>query len=299
MVAEILRDFWLSPVYGRNQAFLWASTRAPVWTTFIEIFVFFVVIWAVSRICLSKPRELRLIMVPQVVMFGLRKLVVEHTWLVPMVAIGLVSPRWAQSFWGISGLGSYIPWAGSAGHYVSTGLWLWLGMLDAVQGVGLGLMLLQTLSRVHVLSTLFVSQVWTSPRLPSSSAQANATGHWRCNGHRCTRSCHSLHSAIKPLSEFWVVVARFCKLGICEWPSASLAAAEALNLLPFLQYIALVSQVVIVVGFMVTFRKEVSHNETGALSRSTAANVNHRRTATFKAVACSRLYKSLSSFLRH
>lgn len=56
MVAEVLRDFWLSPVYGRNQAFLWSSREVPVWTTFVEVIVFFVVIWAVSRF-FSRERE--------------------------------------------------------------------------------------------------------------------------------------------------------------------------------------------------------------------------------------------------
>lgn len=45
--------------------------------------------------------------------------------------------------WGTSSLALYIPWAGSAGPYLGTSLWLWLGVLDAIQGVGLGMILLQ------------------------------------------------------------------------------------------------------------------------------------------------------------
>jgi len=36
---------------------------------------------------------------------------------------------------------------------------LWLGVLDAIQGVGLGLILLQTLSRLHVCATLALAQI--------------------------------------------------------------------------------------------------------------------------------------------
>jgi hypothetical protein len=45
--------------------------------------------------------------------------------------------------WGTSSLALYIPWAGTSGPYLGLSLWLWLGVLDAVQGVGLGMILLQ------------------------------------------------------------------------------------------------------------------------------------------------------------
>lgn len=78
--------------------------------------------------------------------------------------------------WGTSSLGTYVPWAGPGGPYLSISLWLWLGVLDAVQGVGLGMILLQvrllrifvsgqvlihkqTLSRLHVCATLAFSQL--------------------------------------------------------------------------------------------------------------------------------------------
>ena len=70
-----------------------------------------------------------------------------HTWLLPVFAVGLGAPRWCQMLWGTSSLALYIPWAGHAGPYLGISLWLWLGVLDAIQGVGLGLILLQTLSR--------------------------------------------------------------------------------------------------------------------------------------------------------
>jgi len=63
-----------------------------------------------------------------------------------------------QMLWGTSTLALYIPWAGAAGPYLGTSLWLWLGVLGAIQGVGLGMILLQTLSRLHVCATLAFGQ---------------------------------------------------------------------------------------------------------------------------------------------
>ncbi|KAF8892560.1 glycoside hydrolase family 13 and glycosyltransferase family 5 protein [Infundibulicybe gibba] len=82
-----------------------------------------------------------------------------HTWLLPVFAVGLGAPRWCQMLWGTSSLALYIPWAGRSGPYLGVSLWLWLGVLDAVQGVGLGMILLQTLSRLHVCATLAFSQI--------------------------------------------------------------------------------------------------------------------------------------------
>jgi alpha-1,3-glucan synthase len=63
----------------------------------------------------------------------------RHAWVIPIFAIGLGAPRWCQILWSTSNIGSYIPWAGSplASALVSRGLWLWLGVLDALQGVGM------------------------------------------------------------------------------------------------------------------------------------------------------------------
>lgn len=51
--------------------------------------------------------------------------------------------------WGTSSLALYIPWAGSGGPYLGISLWLWLGVLDAIQGVGLGMILLQVCFQPH------------------------------------------------------------------------------------------------------------------------------------------------------
>ena len=54
-----------------------------------------------------------------------------------------------QMLWAVSSVALYVPWAGGVGPWISVSLWLWLGVLDAIQGVGLGIILLQTLSRLH------------------------------------------------------------------------------------------------------------------------------------------------------
>lgn len=85
----------------------------------------------------------------------------RHSWIMPLFAIGLGAPRWAQMLWGTSGMGLYLPWTGSAVASVFAGrsLWLWLGVLDSFQGVGFGMILLTTLTRLHVSFTLISAQV--------------------------------------------------------------------------------------------------------------------------------------------
>lgn len=85
----------------------------------------------------------------------------RHSWILPVFAIGLGAPRWAQIWWGTSNIGQYFPYAGGyvAGAIATRCLWLWLGVLDAIQGVGFGMILLQTLTRIHICFTLLAAQV--------------------------------------------------------------------------------------------------------------------------------------------
>lgn len=79
-----------------------------------------------------------------------------------MFACGLGAPRFIQIWWGISGIGNYMPWVAggyTAGALASRSLWLWLGVLDSIQGLGFGIILLQTLTRVHMCFALIASQV--------------------------------------------------------------------------------------------------------------------------------------------
>ncbi|TFK29967.1 alpha-1,3-glucan synthase [Coprinopsis marcescibilis] len=139
LISVILREYWLSAPYGRNWTFLWSVPLAK-WQTFLLIVVFFVFVWAAMMLLLTHFSK-------------------THTWLLPIFAVGLGAPRWCQMLWGTSSLGLYVPWGGAAGPSLSVSLWLWLGVLDAIQGVGLGMILLQTLSRLHVCATLAFAQM--------------------------------------------------------------------------------------------------------------------------------------------
>ncbi len=85
----------------------------------------------------------------------------DHTWIIPVFSVGLGAPRWCQMLWSTSNIGLYVPWAGGpvGGALAGRSLWLWLGTLDAFQGVGFGMILLQTLTRIHIACTLVVAQV--------------------------------------------------------------------------------------------------------------------------------------------
>jgi alpha-1,3-glucan synthase len=95
------------------------------------------------------------------ILFIFARLSKSHSWILPVFACGLGAPRWAQIWWGVSGMGLFLPWAGSytTSALVSRSLWLWLGILDSLQGVGFGMILLQTLTRMHICFTLLASQV--------------------------------------------------------------------------------------------------------------------------------------------
>ncbi|ORY61497.1 alpha amylase [Pseudomassariella vexata] len=141
-VMIIIQNYWLSAPYGRNWQFLFASQYVPGWGIFLLALGFFVGLWAA-------------------ILYGFSFFSERHTWLLPIFAIGLGAPRWAQMLWGTSGIGWYLPWAGGpvGSAILSRCLWLWLGLLDAVQGVGLGMMLLATLTRQHVMAVLIGAQI--------------------------------------------------------------------------------------------------------------------------------------------
>ena len=141
-IAVLLQNYFLSAPYGRNWLYLWSSQHAPAYSIAILIILFFILIWALLLHIFSL-------------------LSTSHSWILPLFAIGLGSPRWAQLLWSTSNIGSYLPWAGGpiASALAGRALWLWLGTLDALQGVGFGMMLLQTLTRFHVLFTLLAAQV--------------------------------------------------------------------------------------------------------------------------------------------
>lgn len=142
LAAVVLQCFWLSTNYTRNWMFLWSSESAPKYAVAILVFFFFVCVW-----------------------FGVMALLINfskrHAWIVPIFAVSLGAPRWCQMLWALSGIGNNIPWAASPalGALLSRAIWLWLGVLDGIQGVGMGAMLLMSLTRVHTLFTLILAQI--------------------------------------------------------------------------------------------------------------------------------------------
>jgi len=141
-LSVVLQNYWLSAPYGRNWLFLFSSQHVPSWVVLILASGFFAIIWALLLWALSFPSK-------------------THPWFVPMIAFGLGAPRWAQVLWGTSGVGLYLPWAGGAvaSALISRCLWLWLGVLDAIQSVGVGMALLLTLTRQHVTAALVGAQL--------------------------------------------------------------------------------------------------------------------------------------------
>ncbi|KAF2661570.1 glycosyltransferase family 5 protein [Lophiostoma macrostomum CBS 122681] len=142
LFAVVIQNYFLSAPYGRNWFFLFSSQHVHPWVIALLALVFFGLGWVA-------------------LMFGLSLVSRSHPWLFPLFAVGLGAPRWAQMLWGTSGIGLYVPWAGSAaaGAIASRCVWLWLGLLDGVQNAGIGMILMLTLTRVHVASAVVAAQV--------------------------------------------------------------------------------------------------------------------------------------------
>ncbi|EKG16141.1 Glycosyl transferase family 1 [Macrophomina phaseolina MS6] len=140
-VYVFVQNYWLAAPYGRNWRFLWTTNHASGWQILILVIFFFIVLWSA-------------------LLWYLGRLSKSHSWILPMFAIGVGAPRWAQMLWGVSGIANYIPWIGNqtASALVARALWLWLGVLDALQGVGFGMMLLQTMTRFHNTFSLIAAQ---------------------------------------------------------------------------------------------------------------------------------------------
>ncbi|KAG9244410.1 glycoside hydrolase family 13 protein [Calycina marina] len=155
LVMVILQNYWMSATTGRSWAYLWSSNNAPAWAVLILVIFFFICVWA-ALLCI----------------LGILSKI--DSWIIPVFAIGLGAPRWCQMLWGVSNIGLYLPWAGSsvASALLGRTLWLWLGVLDTVQGVGFGMILLQTLTRLHFTFTLIAAQVVGS--LATIAARATA-----------------------------------------------------------------------------------------------------------------------------
>lgn len=75
-----------------------------------------------------------------------------HSCILPVFAVGLGASRWGQTLWSTSSIRSWLPWPGSplSEALIGRTLWPWLGVPDAIKGVGFGMILLQTLTRLHI-----------------------------------------------------------------------------------------------------------------------------------------------------
>ena len=138
----VIQNYFLSAPYGRNWEFLFSSKAIPRWGVILLAFGILTILWALLLWVFAYFSK-------------------THPWIVPLFGIGLGAPRWAQMLWGTSGIGLYLPWMGGAvgSALMARTLWLWLGLLDTIQGVGLGMVLLLTLTRQHVAATLIGAQV--------------------------------------------------------------------------------------------------------------------------------------------
>ena len=151
----MIQNFFLSAPYGRNWLYLWSSQHLPLWVVSLLVVLFFILIWAG-------------------ILHYASVLSKSHSWLMPIFAIGLGAPRWCQMLWGVSGIGTYVPWAsGSLGSAIAgRSLWLWLGVLDSLQNVGFGMIMLHTLTRFHISFVLIMAQVLGSMATMAAKAWA-------------------------------------------------------------------------------------------------------------------------------
>jgi alpha-1,3-glucan synthase len=191
-VTVLIQNYWLSAPYGRNWTFLWSSGNAPQWVIFLLVVFFFGFVWAGM-------------------LFIFNRLSKSHSWILPVFAIGLGAPRWCQMLWGTSNIGQSVPWAGGlvSSAIVSRALWLWLGVLDALQGVGFGMILLQTLTRMHITFTLLAAQVLGS----IATILARATAPNKIGPGDVFPDFSA--GVSEPLSKAWFWVALFFQLFIC------------------------------------------------------------------------------------
>ncbi|KAJ5273854.1 hypothetical protein N7478_008979 [Penicillium angulare] len=191
-VAVILQNFFLSAPYGRNWSFLWNSIHTHPWEIVILCIVFFGIVWCIFLYIVSRFSK-------------------KHSWFLPVFACGLGAPRFIQIWWGVSGIGYYLPWvAGGAtsGALASRSVWLWLGVLDSIQGLGFGIILLQTLTRVHMCFALIASQVLGS----IATICARAFGP---NNLGPGPISPDVTKGVDSIANAWFWVALFCQLLIC------------------------------------------------------------------------------------
>ncbi|KAK3321955.1 alpha-1,3-glucan synthase Ags2 [Apodospora peruviana] len=159
-VAVILQNYFLSSPYGRNWFYLFSSQHLPIWGTLLLTAFFYIGVWAGFLWFFAIVSK-------------------RHPWWLPLFALGLGAPRWAQMLWGTSGFGMFLPWAGTPlwSAILGRSLWLWLGLLDTVQNAGIGMILMLTLTRIHVcVAMLFAQVIGSVATIVARATAPNAVG---------------------------------------------------------------------------------------------------------------------------
>jgi alpha-1,3-glucan synthase len=84
LFAQFVHTFWLSGAIGRNYQFLWNQPLSPF--SVAQMILFFVCLWCVT-------------------MYILYRLGRVYLWILPVFAVRLLSPLWAQMSWSCSTIG--------------------------------------------------------------------------------------------------------------------------------------------------------------------------------------------------
>lgn len=76
-VTVVIQNFFLSAPYGRNWSFLFSSQHAKPWQVLLLVVLFFIGVWIAFLAIFAQLSK-------------------SHSWILPLFAIGLLAPRWAQ-----------------------------------------------------------------------------------------------------------------------------------------------------------------------------------------------------------
>ena len=100
-------------------------------------------------------------------------------------------------------------WIAPRGALVGRTLWLWLGVLDAIQGVGFGMILMQTLTRLHIAFAMGEAQVLGDMAMIIARASA-----FQSNGPGSVFPNLAV-SGVQGLKSVWFWVCLLLQLSIC------------------------------------------------------------------------------------
>lgn len=189
--ATFAQSYFLGPVSARNWQYLWSSKHVSSMSIFQLLFISMGLWIAIIYRFANQSRQ--------------------HVWILPIFSFGLIGPRWAQMLWGVSRIGLYLPWAGSPALSAILGrfLWLWLGGLDMVQGVGTSVGLMQTMPRQFVMCASVIAQVIGSAAMMA----ARATGPNKIGPGSVFPDLSK--GVLAALEQPWFVIVLFIQFALC------------------------------------------------------------------------------------